>query len=60
MNKKGFVASAVLYSLLLLFLALILGLLALLSNRKMILDRLKNDIKGNITKIKLYEKYENS
>ena len=25
----------------------------------MILDRLKNDIKGNITKIKLYEKYEN-
>ena len=59
MNKKGFVASAVLYSLLLLFLALILGLLALLSNRKMILDRLKNDIKGNITKVKLYEKYDN-
>ena len=31
----------------------------MLSNRKMILDRLKNDIKGNITKIKLYEEYEN-
>ena len=31
----------------------------MLSNRKMILDRLKSDIKGNITKVKLYKKYEN-
>ena len=58
-KNKGFVASALLYSLLILFLALILGILSMLSNRKMILDRLKSDIKGNITKVKLYKKYEN-
>ena len=59
LDKKGFVASAVLYSLLLLFLALILGLLALLSNRKNILDKLKSDIKRNITKINVFDFYEN-
>lgn len=59
LNKKGFVSSAVLYSLLLLFLALVLGLLALLSNRKQILDKLKGDIKSEINQTKNYKKYEN-
>lgn len=58
LNKKGFVSSAVLYSLLLLFLALILGLLALLSNRKQILDKLKGDIKSEINKVNAYTYYE--
>lgn len=59
LNKKGFVSTAVLYSLLLLFLALILGLLALLSNRKQILDKLKGDIKAEINKVNVYKYYEN-
>lgn len=59
LNKKGFVSSAVLYSLLLLFLALVLGLLSLLSNRKQILDKLKGDIKNEINQTKIYEVYEN-
>lgn len=59
LNKKGFVASGVLYSLLLLFLALILGLLALLANRKMILDKLKKDIKNDIIQVNTYDYYEN-
>lgn len=59
LNKKGFVSTAVLYSLLLLFLALILGLLALLSNRKQILDKLKGDIKSEINQIREYNYYEN-
>lgn len=59
LNKKGFVSSAVLYSLLLLFLALILGLLSLLSNRKQILDKLKGDIKNEINQINIYDVYEN-
>jgi len=59
LNRKGFVASAVLYSLLILFLALILGLLALLSNRKQILDKLKTDIKSQVSQTKEYPFYEN-
>ena len=61
-NNKGFVSSALLYSLLILFLALILGLLALLSNRKMILDRVKDDIKGEVNEMvshKTYKTYAN-
>lgn len=59
LNNKGFVASAVLYSLLILFLALLLGLFSMLSNRKMILDKLKGDIKKEINQVYLYEAYEN-
>ncbi|MBE6159672.1 MAG: hypothetical protein E7157_01340 [Lactobacillales bacterium] len=59
LNKKGFVSTAVLYSLLLLFLALILGLLALLSNRKQILDKLKGDIKSEINQTKNFTYYKN-
>ena len=59
LDKKGFVSTALLYSLLLLFLALILGLLSLLSNRKQILDKLKGDIKNEINETKVYKTYEN-
>ena len=59
LNNKGFVASTLMYSLLILFLFLILGLIALLSNRKMILDKLKNDIKDEVNSTKKYTYYEN-
>lgn len=59
LNNKGFVASSLLYSLLLLFLALILSLLTLLQNRKMILDKLKKDIKEEISMVNIYDYYEN-
>ena len=59
LNNKGFVASTLMYSLLILFLFLILGLIALLSNRKMILDKLKNDIKEEVNSTKKYTYYEN-
>lgn len=59
LNNKGFVASTLMYSLLVLFLFLILGLIALLSNRKMILDKLKNDIKEEVNSTKKYTYYEN-
>ena len=42
--KKGFVVSAVLYPLLILFLALLLGLLSMSDTRKRILDKMKLEI----------------
>jgi hypothetical protein len=47
-NNKGFVVSAVLYPLLVLFLALIMGFLSLSDTRKRILDRMKLEITDSI------------
>ena len=58
LNKKGFVASATMYSLLVLFIALIIGLLVLFANRKMILDKLKDDIKSEINMADVYSYYD--
>ncbi len=43
MNNKGFAVSGIIYSVLVLFLILVLGLLSLNGGRKVVLDRLKND-----------------
>lgn len=59
LNNKGFVATALLYSLLVIFLFLIVGLLAMLSNRKMILDKLKGDVKNELNGMTKYKVYEN-
>jgi hypothetical protein len=48
MNKKGFVVSAILYPLLILFLALLMGLLSMNSTRKNILDNMKLEISDNL------------
>jgi hypothetical protein len=48
MNKKGFVVSAVLYPLLVIFLALIMGFLSMSDTRKRILDKMKLEITGSI------------
>ena len=47
-SKKGFVVSAVLYPLLVLFLAIIMGLLSMTDTRKRILDKMKLEITDNI------------
>jgi len=47
-NNKGFVVSAVLYPLLVLFLALIMGLLSMSDTRKRIIDKMKLEISGTI------------
>lgn len=44
MRRKGFVVSAMLYPLLLLFLALILGLISMNTTRKRVLDHMKEEI----------------
>lgn len=48
MKNKGFVVSAVLYPLLVIFLALIMGLLAMSTTRKKILDNMKSEISDSI------------
>jgi len=47
-NNKGFVVSAVLYPLLILFLSLMMGLIAMSSTRKNILDNMKMEISDSI------------
>lgn len=44
LNNKGFAISGVVYSILLLFVILLYALLSVLANRKVILDKTKNDI----------------
>ncbi len=47
-NRKGFVVSAVLYPLLVIFLALIMGLLSMSTTRKKILENMKNEVSDTI------------
>ncbi len=44
MNNKGFAISGIIYSLLILFLLLLFGILSIMGARKMILDKLKNEV----------------
>lgn len=46
--KKGFATSAIIYTLLLLFLVLLIGILSNTQSRKMILDELKNETKQQL------------
>ena len=48
LNNKGFAISGILYAVMLLFLTLVASLLALISNRKLILDKYKRDIKDEL------------
>ncbi|MCI8545536.1 MAG: hypothetical protein HFH09_04855 [Bacilli bacterium] len=54
LNNKGFAISSMLYSILLLFLMLIVGVLAILGNRKVILDKVKNEIVTDLTQNRAY------
>ncbi len=44
LNNKGLAVSGIIYAILILFLVLIFAILGILSSRKMILDKLKNDV----------------
>ena len=44
LNNKGFAISGVLYSLLILFLALFIGVLGILASTKVSYDKVKNDV----------------
>lgn len=55
LNNRGFAISSMLYSILLLFLMLIVGVLAILGNRKIILDKVKNEIVTDLTQNKAFD-----
>ena len=48
MNNKGFAVSGIIYSILILFLILIFGILSILGSRKLILDKFKNDVMNEL------------
>ena len=58
MNKKGFAISGMIYAILVLFLFLVFGLLSLLGSRKMVLDRLKNDVMAELNGESLATNYD--
>ena len=53
-NNKGFAISSMLYSILLLFLMLLLGVFAILGSRKVILDKIKSEIVTDLTQNRSY------
>ncbi|MBE6149417.1 MAG: hypothetical protein E7170_01675 [Firmicutes bacterium] len=55
MNNKGFAISSIIYAILILFLALIVGILGLLGNRKIILDKLKDNVIAKINNEEIYK-----
>lgn len=55
MNSKGFVASALLYGILSLFLVLILGTLSIVSERRLASDRLKESALNDVENLKTDE-----
>ena len=50
MNKKGFAATGILYTILVLFVLLIFGMITMLYSRNNILNKIQNEVKGNIQK----------
>ena len=48
LNNKGFAITSILYAVLILFLSLIAALLMLMGNRKLVLDKYKNEVKENL------------
>lgn len=57
MNNKGFAATGILYTILVLFILIMLGILSVLYNRNSLLSKIQDEIKGNITT--LYASYDN-
>ena len=49
MNKKGFAATGILYTILVLFILLIFGMITMLYSRNNILNRIQNEVKGNLS-----------
>lgn len=55
MNNKGFAVSSIIYSLLILFIILIFGILSILGSRKLILDKLKYQVMDELNGDNLYK-----
>lgn len=53
-NNKGFAISSMLYSILLLFLMLLLGVFSILGSRKVVLDKIKSEIVTDLTQNRSY------
>ena len=51
MNKKGFAATGILYTILVLFILLMMGILTMLYSRNSLLDTIKKDVKNEIIKM---------
>lgn len=48
MNKKGFAISGIIYTILIIFIIVIVGILSLFNSRKNVLDNLKNKVLGEV------------
>lgn len=48
LNNKGFALTSIIYMLIVLFLTIMLLILANLASRKVVLDKIKNEVKGNL------------
>ena len=48
LNNKGFAISGILYAVMILFLTLVISLLSLISNRKLVLDKYKKNVKNSL------------
>lgn len=55
LNNKGFAITGIIYSILLLFIVLIVGILMMLGNRKILLDKLKEEIIDKIENKVIYK-----
>ncbi len=51
MNNKGFAVSGIIYSILILFLLLIFSIISIMGARKMVLDKLKNDVMNELNDV---------
>lgn len=58
MNNKGFAATGILYTILVLFILLIAGLLTLLYSRNTLLHQIQKEVKDDVTNVLLYTMYE--
>ena len=55
LNNKGFAITGILYSVLILFLALLLGILGIVSSRKILLDKTKSEIINKLNDVNIGE-----
>ena len=51
MNNKGFAVSGIIYTILIIFLVLLFGILSLFNSRKNVLDKLKNNVIGDVNTV---------
>lgn len=60
MNNKGFIVSALLYSILILFIVLVVGILVMLSGRKITVNKIKDEVINEILEIQFPNGFNNT